>query len=135
MRHTIHHWPLDSSFRLILETWLSYIQPWRYTDWRHKNMRSPVSRDNEERTRTVDRRWLNFIAENLLSYSVIFRQLLPRFTRLDLATPKNAHMLFRVTKVWRYCLVRKRILTKIVSILGTFLPKQKAPLTVITFVY
>jgi sphingomyelin phosphodiesterase 4 len=100
MRHTIHHWPLDSSFRLILETWLSYIQPWRYTDWRHKNVRSPGGRDNEDRARTVDRRWLNFIAENLLSYTVIFRQLLPRFTRLDLATPKNAHMLFRVTKVF-----------------------------------
>jgi sphingomyelin phosphodiesterase 4 len=66
-------------------------------------MRSPAGRDNEEHARTVDRQWINFIAENLLSYTVIFRQLLPRFTRLDLATPKNAHMLFRVTKVWKYC--------------------------------
>ncbi|XP_023727269.1 sphingomyelin phosphodiesterase 4 isoform X8 [Cryptotermes secundus] len=100
LRHTIHHWPLDSSFRLILETWLSYIQPWRYTDWQYRNMRSPGGRDNEERTRTVDRQWLSFIAENLLSYTIIFKQLLPRFTRLDLTTPKNAHMLFRVTKVF-----------------------------------
>ncbi|KDR21935.1 Sphingomyelin phosphodiesterase 4 [Zootermopsis nevadensis] len=100
MRHTIHHWPLDSSFRLILETWLSYIQPWRYTDWQHRNMRSPTGRDNDEHTRTVDRQWINFIAENVLSYTVIFRQLLPRFKRLDLTTPKNAHMLFRVTKVF-----------------------------------
>jgi sphingomyelin phosphodiesterase 4 len=101
MRHTIHHWPLDSSFRLILETWLSYIQPWRYTDWQHRNVRSPAGRDNEEHARKVDRQWINFIAENLLSYTIIFRQLLPRFKRLDLATPKNAHMLFRVTKVWK----------------------------------
>ncbi|XP_069703883.1 sphingomyelin phosphodiesterase 4 isoform X2 [Periplaneta americana] len=100
MRHTIHHWPLDSSFRLILETWLSYIQPWRYTDWRARNSRTPVGRENEERLRVVDRHWINFIAENLLSYTVIFQQLLPRFARLDLATPKNSHMLFRVTKVF-----------------------------------
>lgn len=110
MRHSFHHWPLDSSFRLILETWLSYIQPWRYTDWQHRNVRSPGVRDNEDRARTVDRRWLNFIAENLLSYTVIFRQLLPRFTRFDLTTPKNAHMLFRVTKVWK-CFVRRYFIT------------------------
>ncbi|PSN42218.1 hypothetical protein C0J52_11255 [Blattella germanica] len=104
LRHTINHWPLDSSFRLILETWLSYIQPWRYTDWRLKNTRSVGGRESEERVRVVDNYWQNFIAENLLSYTVIFRQLLPRFMRLDLATPKNAHMLFRVTKVFQFML-------------------------------
>ena len=99
LRHTIHHWPLDSSFRLILETWLSYIQPWRYTDWHHRNLRGFPGRENEERVRSVDPQWISFIAENLLSYTVIFRQLLPRFKRLELATPKNSHMLFRITEV------------------------------------
>lgn len=41
-----------------------------------------------------------FIAHNLLAYSAIFQQLLPRFMRTDLVAPKNALMLFRVTKVY-----------------------------------
>lgn len=41
-----------------------------------------------------------FIAENLLAYIVIFQQLLPRFIRVDLSSPKNALMLYRLTKVF-----------------------------------
>lgn len=114
LRRTIHHWPLDSSFRFILETWLSYIQPWRYTDHRyHSNIAAGRSsraetddpdyrngRSSGQERPEVDRRWLPFIAENLLSYTVIFQEMIPRFARLDLSTPKNANMLFRVSKVF-----------------------------------
>lgn len=48
---------------------------------------------------TVDRDDLPFIAENLLSYVVIFQQLLPRFSRVDLVSPKISLMLYRLTKV------------------------------------
>jgi len=54
---------------------------------------------NQQERRGVDPRWLPFIADNLLSYTVIFQEILPRFGRLDLSTPKNASMLFRVAKV------------------------------------
>ncbi|XP_054267801.1 sphingomyelin phosphodiesterase 4-like isoform X2 [Macrosteles quadrilineatus] len=94
IRQTMQHWPLDSSFKQILEIWLSYIQPWRYMD-----VRTMYHRPREDPT-PVDSRWLPFIAENLLVYSVIFHQLIERFKMIDLASPKNAHMLFRLTKVF-----------------------------------
>lgn len=48
----------------------------------------------------VGREYLQFMAENLLAYVVIFQQLLPRFCRIDLASPKMSLMLFRLTKVF-----------------------------------
>ncbi|KAK8396021.1 hypothetical protein O3P69_005241 [Scylla paramamosain] len=102
--HTFKHWPLDSSFRLLLETWLSYIQPWRYCDY-SPSARSPTSTQNPVSTadgesRTVEGRWQGFVAENLLFYSLLFHYLLLRLFRLDLSAPRNAQVLFRVTKVF-----------------------------------
>nr|XP_027226793.1 sphingomyelin phosphodiesterase 4-like isoform X1 [Penaeus vannamei] len=100
LHHTFNHWPLDSSFRLVLETWLSYIQPWRYTDY------SPISRSptqtaaDTDTQRMVEGKWQGFIAENLLFYTLLFYHLICRLFRLDLSAPKNAHILFRVTKVF-----------------------------------
>lgn len=120
LRKAIHHWPLDSSFRLILEAWLSFIQPWRYfpsityTKEGYVYKKKSINKlqlkiilffcsksEEEERGKIHDpNRWMPFIAHNLLAYSAIFQQLLPRFMRTDLVAPKNALMLFRVTKVY-----------------------------------
>jgi hypothetical protein len=104
LRNLIHRWPLDGSFRLLLELWLTYIQPWRYPpdvaqmDLKKQNI------DNEENNAAaspiVDREHLPFIAENLLIYVVIFQQLLPRFSRVDLVSPKMSVMLYRISKVF-----------------------------------
>ncbi|KAL7294296.1 hypothetical protein TKK_0012311 [Trichogramma kaykai] len=97
LRKAIHHWPLDSSFRLILEAWLSFIQPWRYV----QGILLSKKIEEEEKGKIQDpNKWVSFVANNLLSYTAIFQQLLPRFLRTDLVAPKNAHMLFRVTKVF-----------------------------------
>lgn len=57
--------------------------------------------EEEERGKIHDiDRWIIFVANNLLAYTAIFQQLLPRFMRTDLVAPKNALMLFRVTKVF-----------------------------------
>ncbi|KAF3422129.1 hypothetical protein E2986_00413 [Frieseomelitta varia] len=99
LRKAIHHWPLDSSFRLILEAWLSFIQPWRY--FSGITFSKEGKAEEEERGKIHDAyRWMPFIAHNLLAYTAIFQQLLPRFMRTDLIAPKNALMLFRITKVF-----------------------------------
>lgn len=99
LRKAIHHWPLDSSFRLILEAWLSFVQPWRY--FPGISYTKEGKSEEEERGKIHDAyRWIPFIANNLLAYTAIFQQLLPRFMRTDLVAPKNALMLFRVTKVF-----------------------------------
>lgn len=99
LRKAIYHWPLDSSFRLILEAWLSFIQPWRYVPGVTYTKEGKI--EEEERGKIHDPgRWISFVANNLLAYTAIFQQLLPRFMRTDLVAPKNALMLFRVTKVF-----------------------------------
>uniref|UniRef100_A0A1Q3F087 Putative sphingomyelin phosphodiesterase 4-like isoform x1 n=1 Tax=Culex tarsalis TaxID=7177 RepID=A0A1Q3F087_CULTA len=91
LKSLISRWPLDSSFSDVLELWLSYIQPWRYTFNRDlsNNSEMPITQRHE-----------NFIAENLIVYTQIFVQLIPRFERIDLTTLRNVMMLFRLLKVF-----------------------------------
>eukprot|EP00057_Strongylocentrotus_purpuratus_P031282 XP_784153.4 PREDICTED: sphingomyelin phosphodiesterase 4 isoform X1 [Strongylocentrotus purpuratus] len=122
LRHGFDNWPLDSSFRQILELWLSYIQPWRYveetsrTGFYHKDIHSPLRSHlgassgqitNPQResasTRSFpadDDRWPRFVQENLPFYTVLFQELLPRIFHQDLSIPNNALMVYRMAKVF-----------------------------------
>lgn len=106
LRMSFDRWPNDTSIRLPLETWLSYIQPWRYVNASAPAIASDFeelisTNSNKSEISLTDHRWKQFISDNLLFYSVIFRQLIPRFCRLlDLSSSKNSLMLFRVTKVF-----------------------------------
>ncbi|CAG7838245.1 unnamed protein product [Allacma fusca] len=94
LRHLFNRWPLDNTFRIVYETWLSYIQPWRYA----KLDRFRQFRDKE--VTQIEPIWFGFLVDNILFYTVLFRQMLPRCLRVDLTSPKNALMLFRTTKVF-----------------------------------
>ncbi|XP_051733697.1 sphingomyelin phosphodiesterase 4 isoform X1 [Ctenopharyngodon idella] len=94
LQHCFGHWPLDASFRAVLETWLSYIQPWRYTG--EKNNTQADGGQN----RTVPDKWASFVQENLLMYTKLFQVFLNRAMRTDLVNAKNALMVFRVAKVF-----------------------------------
>ncbi|XP_030376210.1 sphingomyelin phosphodiesterase 4 isoform X2 [Scaptodrosophila lebanonensis] len=91
----IERWPLDCSLVVVLELWLSYIQPWRYTiaAANHRvggiNYEPPILPSFD-----------NFIMENIIVYTHIFMLLLPRFERLDYTVYRNAHMLFRLSKTF-----------------------------------
>ncbi|XP_033996381.1 sphingomyelin phosphodiesterase 4 isoform X2 [Trematomus bernacchii] len=92
LQHCFGHWPLDASFRAVLETWLSYIQPWRYT--------GEKINPQADQNRTVPEKWESFVQENLLMYTKLFQVLLNRAVRTDLVNAKNALMVFRVSKVF-----------------------------------
>ncbi|XP_048114373.1 sphingomyelin phosphodiesterase 4 isoform X2 [Alosa alosa] len=92
LQHCFGHWPLDASFRAVLETWLSYIQPWRYTGEKNQPADGQI--------RSVPDKWASFVQENLLMYTKLFQGFLNRAVRTDLVIPKNAQMVFRVAKVF-----------------------------------
>ena len=87
-KYVFNYWPHDTSFRIVLETWLSFIQPWRYTD------RLMVAKDADP-VPINPAKWQVWVAEHVLFFSEILRLLLPRFFRMDLTSSKNAYMLFR----------------------------------------
>ena len=92
---SIDHWPLDASFRLVIETWLSYIQPWRYTQPHLAKAK------NDDVAMPVDSaQWSGFIDDNFKFYTTLFAKILHRFFRVDLASNKNAYMLFRLARVY-----------------------------------
>uniref|UniRef100_A0A8D0V007 Sphingomyelin phosphodiesterase 4 n=1 Tax=Sus scrofa TaxID=9823 RepID=A0A8D0V007_PIG len=93
LQHCFGHWPLDASFRAVLEMWLSYLQPWRYAP-----EKQALSSDSQ--ARGVSERWAPFVQENLLIYTKLFLGFLSRALRTDLVSPKNALMVFRVAKVF-----------------------------------
>lgn len=105
LKLSFEHWPCDSSFRMPLETWLSFIQPWRYVDESLKNLnlnenQSALSNSsNGQQTNNLNR-WKNFIQENILFYSAIYKEVIARFINLDLLSLNNVNMLFRVPKVY-----------------------------------
>lgn len=91
---TIQRWPLDSSFLVVLELWLSYIQPWRYTLNRQNGLENPQTQIY------IPQKFEKFIMENAASYTQIFIQLLPRFERLDFTSLKNVTILYRLARVF-----------------------------------
>ncbi|XP_078451581.1 LOW QUALITY PROTEIN: sphingomyelin phosphodiesterase 4 [Lampetra planeri] len=95
LQHCFSHWPLDYSFRVVLETWLSYIQPWRYTEWPNGG--------GESDDPTVPEKWAVFVQENLLFYTRLFQVFVGRTLRSDLSSARHTLMAYRAAKVYAQC--------------------------------
>ncbi|EDV19213.1 uncharacterized protein TRIADDRAFT_62319 [Trichoplax adhaerens] len=93
LQFSFDHWPMDSSFRVVLETWLSYLQPWRYLDINEKPLPSSMSDAADIR------KWKEFVFNNIGVYSILFHKYLLRALRSDLTSTREAHLLMRVSKV------------------------------------
>ena len=76
-----------------METWLSYIQPWRYLN---------INENENDGGQILDTaKFSSFISENFMFYSKLFSKVLNRFRfQYNVGSPKNAYMLFRVFKVF-----------------------------------
>lgn len=89
--HCFEIWPREHTFRIVLETWLSFIQPWRYVKiGQGIPSDAPVSND-----------WYSFVYQHRRFYSSLFQVAIRKFKCMDLSTAGNSLLLFRVAKVYK----------------------------------
>ncbi|XP_037949505.1 sphingomyelin phosphodiesterase 4 isoform X2 [Teleopsis dalmanni] len=103
IKNIFSRWPLDSSLLVVLELWFSYIQPWRYT---YETQISIPHRPEFG----IHSRYDNFIQDNIVMYTQIFVNLLPRFKRLDFTIYRNCIMMQRLVKVFSQPMFMQKIL-------------------------
>lgn len=101
VKYFVEVWPLDASFKVVLELWLSLIQPWRYESVSDTGNWQRFNEIHEDRALSDSAaNHVQFIAENFPTYTYILQMMLSRFLRLDLTVLKNTIMLFRLGKVF-----------------------------------
>ncbi|XP_075258034.1 sphingomyelin phosphodiesterase 4-like isoform X2 [Convolutriloba macropyga] len=88
---TIRNWPNEFPFRVIVETWLTYIQPWRVST-------ADVGHNVDDEIDVTA--WYHFIDDNLNFYTQILLLVLPHLLRADLTMTQNSAILFRIGKVF-----------------------------------
>ena len=82
------NWPWSTSFRLVQETYLTYIQPWRYS---HK-----IKQLEQHEVK----KWSKFIKDNIICYSTVFNQFMRRLLRVNLSQAENAAAFNRLAKIF-----------------------------------
>ncbi|CAK9301335.1 unnamed protein product [Gordionus sp. m RMFG-2023] len=83
-----NRWPFLPSFKWIIDSWLTYIQPWKH------------SHDLGFGSKLSLHLWKNYLRANEPYYTVIFNRFVSRMSQLDLTISQNACQLYRVLKVF-----------------------------------
>ncbi|XP_025191971.1 sphingomyelin phosphodiesterase 4 [Melanaphis sacchari] len=96
------NWPQDFSFRLLLENWLCYIQPWRYDDLSKQQCSITDLEMNDK--------WRIFVIRNLLCYTKLFYLAIQRFICIDVCSPRYSIMVYRMLKVYTHPYLLKMVL-------------------------
>jgi len=91
MTFCFEKWPLNSSFRPVYETWLTYIQPWRYQS---DSKRLPAEIEN------IHSEWVQFVERNITCFTINLNDAMRRLLRTDLTRKENAHALYRVSWIF-----------------------------------
>ncbi|KAF9920149.1 hypothetical protein FBU30_010055 [Linnemannia zychae] len=65
----LQFWPLDETFPSLVDTWLTWITPWRYG-----------RRDGSIAGDTVSEKWQPFVFDNLLFYTILLELYMPRLS-------------------------------------------------------
>lgn len=89
--HCFEIWPREHTLRIVLETWLSFIQPWRYV-----KIGQGIASDA-----AVGNDWYSFVYQHRRFYSALFQVAIRKFKCMDLSTVGNSLLLFRVAKVFK----------------------------------
>ncbi|VVC29694.1 Sphingomyelin phosphodiesterase 4, partial [Cinara cedri] len=125
------NWPQDFSFRILLEIWLCYIQPWRYDGFNNQTFSITESE--------MSNKWRVFIMKNLLCYTKLFYLAIKRFNCVDICTPKYSIMIFRFLKIFTHPYLLRILLdienlltqkqyTEVDAIVADYLAEAEGPL-------
>ncbi|KAI6648950.1 Sphingomyelin phosphodiesterase 4-like [Oopsacas minuta] len=94
LRYCIANWPQEPSFRMLVELWLTHIQPWRYENIQKQ------AKSGHATNECLSGKWFDFVSTNLPFYSTLFLEFLPRAFRLNLTHNRDVTVLSRVMRVF-----------------------------------
>ncbi|KAJ3077920.1 sphingomyelin phosphodiesterase 4, neutral membrane (neutral sphingomyelinase-3), partial [Quaeritorhiza haematococci] len=88
LRLAFKHWPMDDSFSMVVDLWLTYITPWRAVNPEQAGYRQSGAPSDD----VITDDWLSFIMDNFMFYTRIFRAFMERavhFNILAAARPSS----------------------------------------------
>ena len=81
------------------EIFVKFVDSYPENSWKHVMNSIKGVPEDENAIKMDPVRFSNFVSDNYMFYTKLLSKVLRRFQRLEISSPKNAFMLFRVLKV------------------------------------